>query len=180
MKTFLQRFRQPVACLTFLALASSTIPGMAGPRVHRSVNVNRNVNFNGNRNVNINSNRNININSNRHIDVDIDRRRPGFSVGLAAGMVTGAVIGAAIASPPRGYSTVYVGSSPYAYYGGTYYQPSSSGYVVVAPPIGVIVPVLPPGASVTVVNGGTYYAFNGLYYQPVMVGGMTQYRTVQF
>jgi hypothetical protein len=32
----------------------------------------------------------------------------------------------------------------------------------------------------TVVNGGTYYVFNGLYYQPVMVGGVTQYRTVQF
>lgn len=180
MKTFLQRFRQPVACLTVLALASSTIPGMAGPRVHRSVNVNRNVNFNGNRNVNINTNRNININSNRHIDVDIDRRRPGFGVGLAAGLVTGAVVGAAIAAPPRGYSTVYVGSVPYAYYGGVYYQPAPSGYVVIAPPIGVIVPILPPGASLVSVNGAPYYLFNGLHYQPVIVNGATQYRTVQF
>lgn len=176
MKTILEHFSQPIACLTLCALIASTVPGVAGLRVHRSVNVNRNVH----RNVNIGGNRNVNINSHRHVDIDIDRRRPGFGVGLVAGLVTGAVIGTAIASPPRGYSTVYRGSSPYAYYNGVYYQPAPSGYVVVAPPIGVIVPMLPPGASVAVVNGGAYYLFNGLYYQPVIVGGMTQYRTVQF
>jgi hypothetical protein len=176
MKTMIHRFQQPVALLTIAVLAATTATSEAGRSIHRSVNVH------SNRNVNINSNRNVHVNANvhRHVDVDIDRHHHGFGVGLAAGMVTGAVIGAAIAAPPRGYSTVYVGSAPYAYYGGTYYQPSSSGYVVVAPPIGVIVPVLPPGASVAVVNGGTYYSFNGLYYQPVLVNGGTQYRTVQF
>ena len=72
----------------------------------------------------------------------------------------------------------YYGNSPYAYYGGTYYQPGPSGYVVVAPPVGVVVPVLPPGCAPYVANSITYYGLNGLYYQPVMVGGVIQYRTV--
>lgn len=185
MKSIIHRFSQPVTLLTIAALTAATVPGVGRPPPRppsRSVNVrtNKNVNVHSNRNVNINTNRNVNINTHRHVDVDIDRHRPGFGVGLAAGLVTGAVVGAAIATPPRGYSTVYVGSAPYAYYGGVYYQPAASGYVVVAPPIGVIVPVLPPGASIVSVNGSPYYLFNGLYYQPVIVNGGTQYRTVQF
>lgn len=135
------------------------------------------------RNVNVRSNTHINrdVHVRRDIDIDIDRHHhSGFGVGLAAGVITGAAVGALVSSPPRGYTTVYVGSSPYAYYGGTYYQQGPSGYMVVAPPIGAIVPVLPPGATVAVVNGVTYYVFNGIYYQPVFVNGVTQFRTVRF
>jgi len=180
------------ACLTITAIGISLIPvelfarGRSRSRsvhrssshhtssVHRSTSTNRNVK----RSTNVN--RNVNVN--RHIDVDVHNRYYGrggaAAIGAAAGLVTGFAIGAAVASPPRGYTTVYYGSNPYAYYGGVYYQPADNGYVVAQPPIGVIVPSLPPGATVQLINGVSYFVFNGLYYQPVIVNGTTAYKTV--
>ncbi|MCF6310811.1 MAG: DUF6515 family protein [Verrucomicrobiales bacterium] len=148
--------------------------------VSRSTTVNRSTHVN----------RNVHVNRSRHVDVDVNRHhgyhgRPvhhgaRVAAGVAVGVAAGVVVGAAIATPPRGYSTVYVSGAPYAYYGGTYYQPVDEGYVIAEPPVGAIVPTLPPGATATTVNGAVYYLFNGLYYQPVLVNGVTSYKTVRF
>lgn len=184
MKAMSLHFSRSIIFVTMAVLAITTVPGSAGPRIRGggSYHSSRNVNIHSNRNVNVHSNRNVNINSHRHVDVDIDRHYRGGIVrpGFAAGLVTGAVIGSAIQVLPRGYAPIYVGRTPYMYYGGVYYQQASSGYVVVEPPIGAIVPELPPGAALVVVSGINYYLFNGLYYQPVLVSGVTQYRTVRF
>ncbi len=70
------------------------------------------------------------------------------------------------------------GGVSYAYYGGAYYQPASTGYVVVEPPPGAIVPTLPPGSTAATVNGQTYFVYNGTYYRPVLVNGATGYQIV--
>jgi hypothetical protein len=159
----------------------------AGGGYNRShVDVNRNVHRDTNINVNRGGgHRDIDVHRDVHRDVDIDVHnryygRPGFGAGVAVGAAAGLITGAAIASLPRGYRTVYVGSAPYAYYGGVYYQPAASGYVVVDPPVGAIIPSLPPGAVVSVVNGANYYMVNQVYYQPVIMSGVTQYRVVRF
>jgi hypothetical protein len=189
MKTNLSHPSRFLSLALVITLGASTTFSFARPG--RGVSVNRNVN----RNVNINRNSNVRIDRDidrrvnvhrdvdirRDIDIDIDRHRHGgFVAGAVAGTVAGIAIGAAVAAPPRGYRTVYVGASPYAYYGGTFYRPASSGYVVVAPPVGVVVPMLPPGAVVTTVNGVTVYVVNNVYYQPVFASGVTQYRVVVF
>lgn len=185
MKTNLSHPSRFLSLALVITLGASTTLGFARPL--RGVSVNRNVNVNRNSNVRIDRNidRRVDIHRDvdirRDIDIDIDRHRHGgFVAGAVAGTVAGIAIGVAVAAPPRGYRTVYVGSAPYAYYGGTFYQPASSGYVVVAPPVGAVVPMLPPGAVVTTVNGVTVYVVNNVYYQPVFAGGMTQYRVVVF
>ena len=60
-----------------------------------------------------------------------------------------------------------------------YYQPASTGYVVVEPPLGAIVPTLPPGSTATTVNGQTYFVYNNTYYKPVLVNGATGYQVVR-
>ena len=128
----------------------------------------------------------IDRNVRRNVNIDIDthnryhRPRPGFAAGMAIGTVTGMAIGHRIATLPRGYRTIYVSGSPYAYYGGVYYQTSSAGYVVVAPPAGAVVPILPPGAAVTTVDSVSYYVFEGVFYRPVIVSGVTQFQVVVF
>ena len=183
MKLFLtlgHRSTAAIALLTAMVTTSSLMAGPFGGRsINRNVNINSNRSFNSNRNINVN--RNLNVN--RHVDVNVNNRyyhRPGgFVAGAVAGTIAGIAIGAAVTAPPRGYRTVYYGGSPYAYYGGVFYQPAPSGYVVIAPPVGAVVPMLPPGAVVTNVNGVTYYSYDGYYYQPVLVSGATQYRIVQ-
>lgn len=142
------------------------------------VSVSRSFNVHGNFNRNVNIHRDVDIN--RHVDIDVDHHYHGgrFAAGMAVGTITGLAIGAAVAAPPRGYVPVYVGANPYYYYGGVYYQPASTGYVVVAPPVGVIVPNLPPGSTSMVVNGVTHFVFNGTHYLPVMVNGVTEYQVV--
>lgn len=166
--------------LAFAALASLYIPQVSearGRSVHRNVNVNRNVSRSG-------YNRNVNVNRNTNVNVDVHNRyynRGGFGAGLAVGAVTGVAVGAAIATaPPYGYRTVYARNTPYAYYGGVYYQPAATGYVVVAPPVGVIVPTLPPGSTAVVVNGVSCFQFEGSYYQPVLCNGVAQYQVIAF
>jgi len=67
---------------------------------------------------------------------------------------------------PFGYSTIYVGRSPYYYNDGIYYRPyTSGGYEVTAPPIGAEVSRLPSGAKATVIDGEKYYELGGTFYQ---------------
>jgi hypothetical protein len=74
--------------------------------------------------------------------------------------------GIRISSLPVGYRRIYVGPSPYYYYGGVYYRPySRNQYEVVKPPLGAVVSDLPPGAQVTVIDGKKYYENNGTYYE---------------
>ena len=84
-----------------------------------------------------------------------------------------------LAAPPGGYIPVYYRGVNYAYYGGYYYQPASTGYVVVEPPLGAIVPTLPPGSTATTVNGQTYFVYTNTYYKPVLVNGATGYQVVR-
>ncbi len=158
----------------FLALGPALLEAGGYHRsVHRSVNVHRNVNVN----------RNVNVH--RDVDINVNRgwARPGFGAGVAVGAVAGTAagiaIGAAVAAPPRGYVPVYYGGVNYAYYGGYYYQPASTGYVVVGPPIGAIVPTLPPGSTATTIDGQTYFVYNNVYYRPVLVNGATGYQVVR-
>ena len=164
-----------------LALAPALLEAGGYRRsVHRSVNVHR-----GNVNVNRNVDVHRNVNVHRDVDIDVHRGwvRPGFGAGVAAGAVAGTVagiaIGAAVTAPPRGYVPVYYGGVNYAYYGGYYYQPASTGYVVVEPPVGAILPTLPPGSTATTVNGQTYFIYNNTYYRPVLVNGATGYQVVR-
>jgi len=79
----------------------------------------------------------------------------------------------------RGCTTAYANGVAYQNCGGTYYQPSGSGYVVVAPPpsvpVGTTVAVLPAGATTTTLGGVRYYVANGVYYRPYLSEGRTVY-----
>jgi hypothetical protein len=52
----------------------------------------------------------------------------------------------------------------YYYYGGVWYSPGPSGYVVIGAPVGVFVPVLPPYYTTVWVGGAPYYYANDTYY----------------
>jgi len=67
---------------------------------------------------------------------------------------------------PFGYSTIYVGRSPYYYNDGIYYRPyTNGGYEVTAAPIGAEISRLPSGAKATVIDGTKYYELGGTFYQ---------------
>jgi hypothetical protein len=76
-------------------------------------------------------------------------------------------IGISIGLLPPGYRSIYVGGSPYYYYGGTYYRPGKkpNTYDVVDAPIGASIPELPQDAKVVVINGQKYYEQDGTYYK---------------
>lgn len=182
MKLFHQLGRRSTAGIALLTAVATSASLMAGPLGGRSINRNINSNRSINSNRNVNVNRSLNVN--RHVDVDVNNRYyhrgGGFVAAAVAGTIAGIAIGAAVTAPPRGYRTIYYGGAPYAYYGGVFYQPAPSGYIVVTPPVGATVPMLPPGAVVALVNGISYYSFEGYYYQPVIMSGVTQYRVVRF
>ena len=115
------------------------------------------------RSVNVHSHKSVRVNSYRHVDVDVHHHGYG-GVGFGVGMFTGLVIGTAIASPPPVHTTVIVSGSSYMYADGVYYQPASSGYVVVGAPVGAIVATVPPGSVQVVMVATTYYYLNGAYY----------------
>ena len=81
---------------------------------------------------------------------------------------------------PFGYSTVYVGRSPYYYNDGVYYRPySNGGYEVTPPPIGAEVSRLPAGAKVIAINGEKYYELGGSFYQEeISTDNRSTYRVV--
>src|SRR5690348_6716295 len=85
----------------------------------------------------------------RHMDIDEDRRHSFFWSSISPGMFFGRL--------PSGFVPLTVGSRPYYYYGGAYYEQSPSGYVAVSPPLGAIVLSLPPGAESVAAGPNVYY-----------------------
>lgn len=78
----------------------------------------------------------------------------------------GPIFGFHLSILPFGYSTIYVGRSPYYYNEGVYYRPyANGGYEVTAPPLGAEVTRLPSGAKATVIDGEKYYELGGTFYQ---------------
>ncbi|MCG3143680.1 MAG: hypothetical protein HONDAALG_01042 [Gammaproteobacteria bacterium] len=80
------------------------------------------------------------------------------------GWFAGLAIGAAIASIPNYYYPVYVGAHPYYYYGGVYYAPAATGYVVVDAPVGAVVQAPPPECHVVAVDAMPYCYYQGAFY----------------
>lgn len=72
--------------------------------------------------------------------------------------------GTVVRVAPRGAQAVPFGSVSYRYYGGVFYKPCPSGFVVVAPPAGIRISLLPVGHTVVVVRGRPYYHYRGTYY----------------
>jgi len=65
---------------------------------------------------------------------------------------------------PRSYIRIVIGSLPYFYFGGVFYQHYHDGYIVVGGPIGARVSVLPLGFIVFGLGNFTYYYINDTYY----------------
>ena len=74
------------------------------------------------------------------------------------------VAGTYVATRPYRYSTVYVSSNPYYYYGGTFYVVDGTRYVVVAPPAGAVVYGVPAPTTVVYAGEDPYFYYNGTYY----------------
>ncbi|MBL3590974.1 MAG: hypothetical protein JMN24_14430 [gamma proteobacterium endosymbiont of Lamellibrachia anaximandri] len=105
------------------------------------------------------------------MDVDNDNyyRHHGYyrhdGGGFGAGLFTGLVIGAAIASIPPTHTTVIVGTTPYYYADGIYYQTvPAGGYVVVSAPVGAAVAVVPPNSAQITLGDTVYFYHDGTYY----------------
>ena len=71
---------------------------------------------------------------------------------------------------PAGYSTYYLGATPYYYYEGDYYSHDDDGYVVVQPPLGSTLPTLPFGATL-VAGKKNLYVCDGIYYRSAYENG---------
>ena len=121
-------------------------------------------------------------------------------------VVVSAPPGAVVHAVPASTTVVYVGSKPYYYIGGTYYevttdsapQPVVTGkpdatkesvamiegedkenYKVVAAPVGATVPYVPEEATKKTVNGKEYFVYNETYYQAFASGGETIFMVVE-
>lgn len=73
-------------------------------------------------------------------------------------------LGAYVATRPRYSTSVVVSGAPYYYWGGVYYKPSGTRYIIVQPPPGAVVYSVPQ--TTTIVYAGTtpYYYYGGTYY----------------
>ena len=89
----------------------------------------------------------------------------GFRGGFYRGYYGYPHIGFFIGALPFGYYPFYWGPDQYYYYGGIFYRPDSTGYVVTVPPVGAGVPKLPDGAQSIWIDEHQYYEFNGVYYK---------------
>lgn len=74
------------------------------------------------------------------------------------------VIGYNVEYLPSGFLTLGFGGRRFFFQSGVWYQPVSTGFVVVRPPQGIAVPLLPPGYSTVWVSGVPYYYANETYY----------------
>lgn len=84
----------------------------------------------------------------RRYDHDRYYPRPGHSI---------------IKLPPRHYVVPYH-DDRYYFYGGIWYRPYGSRFIVVSPPIGIVVPILPAFYTTIWVGGIPYYYANDVYY----------------
>ena len=73
---------------------------------------------------------------------------------------------------PRGHRVVFFGRDRYFFYGGIWYRPLGSRFMIVAPPVGLVIPVLPPEYALVRVGGVPYYYANEVYYMQTP-GGYT-------
>lgn len=78
--------------------------------------------------------------------------------------------GHAVSRLPAGHRTVWVGGVRYFYYGGVFYRPAPTGFVVVAAPIGAVVVSVPPGYTSVWIGGVQYFLYNDVYYRKVPTG----------
>jgi hypothetical protein len=65
--------------------------------------------------------------------------------------------------PRRSRVVVHAGIQ-YHYFGGIWYRPYQSRFIIVSPPIGAIVPFLPPYYTIIWVGGTPFYYANDVYY----------------
>jgi len=65
---------------------------------------------------------------------------------------------------PKGRRPIHYKNRSYFYFGGSWYLPSHSHYVVVRPPIGIVVPILPAFYTTIWFGGIPYYYANDVYY----------------
>lgn len=72
--------------------------------------------------------------------------------------------GAQVSVLPRGYREVRYRDSRYYFYGGAWYRPSGTRFIVTFPPIGLVVPFLPNAYTTIWVGGIPYYYAAGTYY----------------
>lgn len=88
--------------------------------------------------------------------------------------------GARLVALPPARVVVTVGSRPYYYYRGIYYEwlPGPQVYVVVQAPIGALVFGLPFGAFPIYVGGVRHYHWGGVLYRPYRHGSRWGYRVV--
>ena len=71
---------------------------------------------------------------------------------------------------PDRHRRVYVGSRPYYYYGGRFYDRHRDGFVYVRAPLGAIVATLPLGYLSFTIGGIGYYLADDVYYRRVENG----------
>jgi hypothetical protein len=74
------------------------------------------------------------------------------------------------ALPPHVAWTPYHGVR-YGYWGGVWYEPYGSSWVVVRPPVGIVIGGLPAFATVVTIGGIGYWYANGVYYREYGGGG---------
>lgn len=65
---------------------------------------------------------------------------------------------------PRRSKVVIHAGIQYHYFGGVWYRPHRSRFIIVSPPIGAIVPFLPPYYTIIWVGGTPFYYANDVYY----------------
>jgi hypothetical protein len=95
----------------------------------------------------------------RRRDIEADRTKACYWSAFRPGMT--------ISTLPAGYIQISAAGTGYYYFDGVYFQPIaslSSGYAVVAPPVGVVVPQLPSSAEPVVDGSTTYYYAGGAFY----------------
>jgi len=72
--------------------------------------------------------------------------------------------GAFIRRLPRRSRVVVHAGRHYHYFGGVWYRPHRSRFIIVSPPIGAIVPFLPPYYTIIWFGGTPFYYANDIYY----------------
>jgi len=75
-------------------------------------------------------------------------------------------IGTAVDILPHGFVSVTVGTTPYYYHRGTFYQRHRHGYVVVPAPIGAVIMLPPPGYVTVMVERDPFAYYGGVFYRP--------------
>jgi hypothetical protein len=78
--------------------------------------------------------------------------------------------GHVVQSLPRGYKRIWYRREPYYFFGGVFYRPTLSGFVVVKAPVGAIVISLPVGYQRLWYDDTVYYIYDGTFYRQIPAG----------